>query len=541
MRISRIGAITGGLAVATALVLSGCASDSPSTEKPSGDLTAIISVNGSEPQNPLVPANTNETGGGKIIDSIFAGLEYYDAKGAPVLDVAESITTDDAQNYTIKLKKGAKFTNGEAVTSKSFVDAWNWAALASNAANNSYFFEDIVGFSYDEDSELTGLKIVDDQTFTIALKSKLADYPLRLGYSAFDPMPSVAFDDLKAYGENPIGNGPYMLDGDGAWKHNESISLVVNPDYNGGRKPVNGGLKIVFYPTDTAAYADLQGDNLDVIDTIPADSLTSFKTDLGDRAIDQASAVFQSFIIPDRLPHFGGEEGKLRRAAISHAINRQQITDVIFAGLRTPAHDFTSPVIDGYSEDVKGSDVLDFDADKAVDLWKQADAISPWSGSFQIAYNADGGHEPWVTAVTNSIKNVLGIDASGAPYATFAEFRTAISDRTIMTGFRTGWQADYPGLFNFLGPIYATNAGSNDGDYSNPDFDALLKKGNAEDTTDAANKDFQKAQEILFVDLPAIPLWYGTTQGGYSTLVKNVAIDWHGVPLYYLITKGEAK
>ena len=541
MRISRIGAITGGLAVATALVLSGCASDSPSTEKPSGDLTAIISVNGSEPQNPLVPANTNETGGGKIIDSIFAGLEYYDAKGAPVLDVAESITTDDAQNYTIKLKKGAKFTNGEAVTSKSFVDAWNWAALASNLANNSYFFEDIVGFSYDEDSELTGLKIVDDQTFTIALKSKLADYPLRLGYSAFDPMPSVAFDDIKAYGENPIGNGPYMLDGDGAWKHNESISLVVNPDYNGGRKPVNGGLKIVFYPTDTAAYADLQGDNLDVIDTIPADSLTSFKTDLGDRAIDQASAVFQSFIIPDRLPHFGGEEGKLRRAAISHAINRQQITDVIFAGLRTPAHDFTSPVIDGYSEDVKGSDVLDFDADKAVDLWKQADAISPWSGSFQIAYNADGGHEPWVTAVTNSIKNVLGIDASGAPYATFAEFRTAISDRTIMTGFRTGWQADYPGLFNFLGPIYATNAGSNDGDYSNPDFDALLKKGNAEDTTDAANKDFQKAQEILFVDLPAIPLWYGTTQGGYSTLVKNVAIDWHGVPLYYLITKGEAK
>ncbi len=541
MRISRIGAITGGLAVATALVLSGCASDSPSTEKPSGDLTAIISVNGSEPQNPLVPANTNETGGGKIIDSIFAGLEYYDAKGAPVLDVAESITSDDAQNYTVKLKKGEKFTNGEAVTAKSFVDAWNWAALASNKANNSYFFEDIVGFSYDEDSELTGLKVVDDQTFTIALKSKLADYPLRLGYSAFDPLPSVAYDDIEAYGENPIGNGPYMLDGDGAWKHNESISLVVNPDYSGGRKPVNGGLKIVFYPTDTAAYADLQSDNLDVIDTIPADSLSSFKSDLGDRALDQASAVFQSFIIPDRLPHFSGEEGQLRRAAISHAINRQEITDVIFTGLRTPAHDFTSPVIDGYSEDVKGSDVLDFDADKAVDLWKQADAISPWSGSFQIAYNADGGHEPWVTAVTNSIKNVLGIDASGAPYATFAEFRTAITDRTIMTGFRTGWQADYPGLFNFLGPLYGTNAGSNDGDYSNPDFDALLKKGNAEDTTDAANKDFQKAQELLFVDLPAIPLWYGTTQGGYSTLVKNVAIDWHGVPLYYLITKGEAK
>ena len=540
LRISRIGAIAGGLAVSAALMLSGCASDTPTGETPAGDPTAIISVNGSEPQNPLIPANTNETGGGKIVDSIFAGLEYYDATGAPQLDAAESIETDDSQNYTITIKKGLTFTNGEDVTASSFVDAWNWAALASNEANNSYFFEDIEGFSYDEDSELTGLEVVDDQTFTIALKSKLADYPLRLGYSAFYPMPSVAFDDLEAYGQNPIGNGPYMLDGDGAWKHDESIALVVNPDYDGGRKPVNGGLKIVFYPTDTAAYADLLSDNLDVIDTIPADSLAVFKTDLGDRALDQASAVFQSFIIPDRLAHFGGEEGKLRRAAISHAINRQDVTDVIFTGLRTPAHDFTSPVIDGYSESVPGSDVLDFDADKAVSLWAEADAISPWSGSFQIAYNADGGHEPWVTAVTNQIKNVLGIDASGAPYATFAEFRTAISERTIQTGFRTGWQADYPGLFNFLGPIYATNAGSNDGDYSNPDFDALLKSGSSADTTEAANADFQKAQEILFIDLPAIPLWYGTTQGGYSTLVENVAIDWHGVPLYYLITKGDA-
>ncbi|HQC43463.1 MAG TPA: hypothetical protein PLV91_08335, partial [Verrucomicrobiota bacterium] len=46
----------------------------------------------------------------------------------------------------------------------------------------------------------------------------------------------------------------------------------------------------------------------------------------------------------------------------------------------------------------------------------QADAISPWSGTFQISYNADGGHQTWVDAVANSIKNTLGIDASGNPY-----------------------------------------------------------------------------------------------------------------------------
>jgi oligopeptide transport system substrate-binding protein len=112
-----------------------------------------------------------------------------------------------------------------------------------------------------------------------------------------------------------------------------------------------------------------------------------------------------------------------------------------------------------------------------------------------------------------------------------------VTDRSIETAFRTGWQADYPSLFNFLGPIYGTGAGSNDGDYSNPDFDALLKKGSSADTTEEANKFFQEAQSILFKDLPAIPLWYSSTQGGYSTLVDNVAIDWHGVPIYYQITK----
>ena len=542
MRITRIAAAAGGLAIASALVLSGCSTGGGDTGG-GGSSDAIITANGSEPQNPLIPANTNETGGGKIIDSIFAGLVYYTAEGAPENDVAESIEgNDDKTVYTIKLKDGQKFTNGEDVTASSFVDAWDWNALASNATLNSYFFEDIEGFSYDEDVSLKesgGLVVVDDSTFEIHLKSSLADYPLRLGYSAYYPLPTAFFDDQEAFGENPIGNGPYMLDGEGAWQHNEKIDLVKNPDYDGGRKAQNGGLSIVFYTTQEAAYADLLGGNLDVLDQIPPSALTTYKDELGDRYIDQAAAIFQSFTIPARLPHFSGEEGELRRAAISMAINRDEITDVIFDGTRTPAHDFTSPVIDGYSEDVPGSDVLLFNEDEAKAKWAEADAISPWDGSFQIAYNADGGHQEWVDAVTNSIKNVLGIDASGAPYPTFAEVRTAITDRSIQTAFRTGWQADYPGLFNFLGPIYGTNAGSNDGDYSNPDFDALLKQGSSASDTDEANKYFQQAQEILFKDLPAIPLWYSSVQGGYSEAVDNVAIDWHSVPLYYQITKSE--
>ncbi|MBZ4485884.1 ABC transporter substrate-binding protein [Microbacterium sp. cx-55] len=537
MKRSRIALASIALVGVGALALAGCASGGGSNESTGGSSDAVISANGSEPQNPLIPTNTNETGGGKILDSIFAGLVYYDANGAPVNDVAEEITTEDPQHLTVKIKEGLTFTDGEEITADNFIKAWNYGALASNEQLSSYFFEDIEGFSYDEDSELTGLAQVDDYTFTIALNKPASDFALRLGYSAFYPLPDVAFDDMDAFGESPIGNGPYKLAADDAWQHDVEIDLVKNDEYTGGRAAQNGGLKIVFYASQDAAYADLLAGNLDVLDAIPDAALATYESDLGDRQVNQPAAIFQSFTIPESLAHFAGEEGKLRRQAISMAINRQEITDTIFQGTRTPASDFTSPVIDGWSDSLEGADVLGFDADKAKELWAEADAISPWDGTFQIAYNSDGGHQSWVDATTNSIKNTLGIEASGAPYVDFASLRTEVTNRTITTAFRTGWQADYPGLYNFLGPLYATNAGSNDGDYSNAEFDQLLSDGISSTDPATANEDFQSAQEILLQDLPAIPLWYSNVNGGFAETVDNVQFGWNSVPLYYAITK----
>ena len=542
----QLGTIGKGIALAAAatLTLAACSSSSDpevttsSTGGGTTDGTAIVRANGSEPQNPLIPANTNETGGGKIIDSIFAGLVYYDATGAAYNDVASDIVVDDPQNLTVTLADGWTFTDGTPVTASSFVDAWNYEADTGNAQLNQYFFEDIDGFSWDESVPvMSGLQVVDDSTFTITLNKPAADFAQRLGYSAFYPLPQAFFDDPEAFGANPIGNGPYMLAGPDAWQHDVQIDLVTNPDYNGGRAPKNDGLTFVFYPTQDAAYADLQADNVDVIDGIPDSSLATYQDELGDRAVNQAAAIFQSFTIPDRLPHFAGEEGKLRRQALSMAINRPEITDVIFEGTRTPASDFTSPVVDGWSDTLQGAEVLAYNPDEAVKVWAEADAISPWDGTFKLAYNADGGHQAWVDATINSIKNTLGIDAEGKPYATFKELRSEVTDRTIDSAFRTGWQADYPGLYNFLGPIYGTGAGSNDGDYSSADFDTLLGEGISTGDNAERNSILQSAQEVLLQDLPAIPLWYSNVNGGYSTGVSNVQFGWNSVPLYFEITK----
>jgi oligopeptide transport system substrate-binding protein len=539
LKTKRYGVAAIALAAAGALVLTGCTSGGSEPTEAAGDPEAIITTNGSEPQNPLIPTNTTETGGGKIVTSLFAGLVSYTAEGDIELDVAESIESEDKQSWTVKLKEGQTFTDGTPVTANSFVDAWNFGAKYSNAQSASYFFDNIEGFSYTEDSELTGLNVEDDLTFTVDLVAPEADWPLRLGYTAYYPLPESAFEDMEAFGENPIGNGPYMFAAEDAWTHEEKIDLVTNPDYDGVRKAANGGLTIVFYTSQDTAYADLQAGNLDVLDAVPDSALATFEDEFGDRAVNQPAAIFQGFNMPYYLPHWSGEEGELRRAAISMAINRDEITDVIFQGTRTPASDFTSPVIAGWSDSLEGAEVLEYNAEEAKAKWAEAEEIAPYGDTvFDIAYNADGGHQAWVDAVANSIANTLGIEAVGKPYPTFAAALDDRENEKLTGATRAGWQGDYPSMYNFLAPLYRTGAGSNYEGYSSEEFEALLDEGAKAATVEEATELYQQAEEVLLKDLPAIPLWYSNVTGASADTVDNVVFGWDSVPLYHEITKG---
>ena len=528
-------------AASLALVLSACGgTTTPTTPTAAGGGGGIITAYGSEPQNPLLPANTNETGGGRIMKLLFEGLISYDAQGKPVNQVAASIDSTDAQNYTIKLAPGWKFTNGEAVNAKSFVDAWNFGALIDNAQLNAYFFEPIEGYAdVHPDAEgakstaktMKGLAVVDDSTFTVKLKVPQASFPLRLGYTAFYPMPQSAYKDIKAQGENPVGNGSYMLDG--KWNHNVNIKVKKNPDYKGTMVAKNAGVDVRVYTDPGAGYVDLLANNLDVIDTIPANALASFESDLGDRAINQPAGVFQAFDFPLYQPEWKGDNAKKVRQAISMAIDRKTITEKIFQGTRTPANDFSSPVVAGYDPSICG-EICVFDAAKAKAKLAEAGGFT---GKLEIAYNADGGHKSWVDAVCNSIKNTLAIDCSGKSYPDFKSLRDPITKGVMKSAFRAGWQMDYPALENFLAPLYAKGAGSNDSHYDNPAFDALLKKGDTAKTLEESIVNFQDAERLLVADMPSIPLWYPNTTGGYSEKVSNVKFDVFSVPIYTNITK----
>lgn len=340
---------------AAAMMLSGCGSSSSSSD------SNIITAYNSEPQKNLIPSNINETGGGKPADLLFARLVSFDAKGNPSNEIADSITPNgDATQYTIKLKDW-KFANGQTVKAENFTKAWSYAANAKNAMICSSFFNTIAG--YDDlqktsglkgTEQLSGLKVVDDKTFTVTLSQPDSVFPLKVGYTAFAPLPDSFFKSAQAakdFGQNPKDGctGPYVFD---HWDHNKEIGMLKNASYTGNRKVQNDGVTFKVYTSDVAAYSDIQAGNLDVMESIPAAQTKTFEKDSKVQAYNKAGSTIQTFTIPASLEHFqtNTEEGQLRRQAISMAIDRSAITDKVLSGTGTPTLDFTSPMTPGYSK-----------------------------------------------------------------------------------------------------------------------------------------------------------------------------------------------
>ncbi|WEV72901.1 ABC transporter substrate-binding protein [Bifidobacterium sp. ESL0790] len=535
------------IACSAAMLLSACgASGSSSSSSSNGG--NVISVFDTEPQNPLIPGNTNETGGGIVLRALFSQLVRFDVKGNPVMDQAQSITPDaNGTQYTIKLKPGLKFSDGTPIEAQSYTKAWSYIANAKNAQKCSSFFKTIKGYddlqakTLNGDEQLSGLKVVDENTFTVDLNSPDSTFPIKVGYSAFAPLPESFYKDVKAFGNNPVGNGPYKMS---SWNHNQDIKVVKNPHYTGKDKPKNDGVDFKIYTKVSAAYADVQAGNLDVINTVPQEDTKTFQKESSLQAFNEPGSSIQQFTIPSDLPHYqvGTEEGTLRRQAISMAIDRQSIVKKVLNGVGAPAKDFTAPVIPGYSDHIKGNENLSYNPKKAKELWAKANAISKDTDQLTLAYNSDGDAKPVFDAVVNSINNALGSKVAATnPMPTFQQFRDAITDRKIKGGFRSGWMPDYPSAENFLAQNFASSAangnGSNDGDYKNPKFDALLQQAYAAKSTDEANQLYQQAQEVLLNDLPAIPLYYMANDGVAAKGVKGFQIDWQTYPTFVQMHK----
>ncbi|MGW1805183.1 peptide ABC transporter substrate-binding protein [Streptomyces sp. NPDC002078] len=506
----------------------------------------VLTSSWGDPQNPLEPANTNEVQGGKVLDMIFRGLKKYDPKTGKAQNwLAASIDTRDSQNFTIRLKTGWTFSDGEKVTAHSFVDAWNYGASLRNNQKNAYFFAYIDGYdkvhpdSGAQTAEtLSGLKVIDDHTFTVRLGQKFSSFPDTLGYAAFAPLPRTFFTDHAAWLKKPVGDGPYRIE---SYTRGSAMNLKKWDGYPGPDPARNVGVTLLVYTDNNTAYTDVLAGNLDLVDDVPSTQLKNVETDLNGRYINTPAGILQTLAFPYYDPKWNTPGARKVRTGLSMAINRKQITETIFRNTRTPATDWTSPVLGtagGYRPGLCGH-ACDYDPAQARKLIEEGGGIP--GGQLKITYNADtGSHKQWVDAVCNSVNNALGNNKAcvGNPVGTFADFRNQIGQHKMTGPFRAGWQMDYPLIQNFLQPLYYTGASSNDGKWSNGQFDRLVDRANAETGQAAAVRLFQRAEEVVRDNMAAIPLWYQNGSAGYTSRLSHVALNPFSVPVYNEIKVG---
>ena len=525
------------LPMSVALLVAGCGGDDgddKGTGTDKGDSGGTFSIEISNPQF-LVPTNTNETSGSEVLDALFTGLVNYEPEtNEPVpSELAESIETTDQQNYTIKIKEGWTFHNGDPVTAQSFVDSWNYGALNKSGQNNNYFFGGIDGYADlnpdDPNPEddvvppataetLSGLKVVSDTEFTVALTAPDNTFYAALGYTAFYPMTKASLADPEAFEKAPIGNGPFMMEGE--VEPNRQIVVKKFADYK-GTQPKADGITFKIYQSLDTAYNDLRAGNLDIMDSLPPSALASAPTELGDRYKEFPSSYYQFLGFPTFDPRFQKVE---IRKAVSMAIDRAAIAKTVFQNTRVPADGFVNPVVAGYREGVCG-EACTYDPAAAKTMLEAGGGLD----SMSITYNADGGHKEWTEAACNQIKQNLGVACKAIPKSAFDvlldDLDKAKAKKQGFGPFRLGWIMDYPSMQNYLGPLYGTTGSSNYYGYSNETFDKLVADGQAAATPEEAIASWQEAEDILVEEFPVAPLWFGVTNSAVSENVSNLSID----------------
>lgn len=489
------------------------------------------------PENPLVPGNTSESEGAQIIDALFTGLVTYDVDTAEVkMDgVAESIESDDKTLWTVKLKDGWTFHDGTAVDAQSFVDAWNYTALSTNAQGGSYFMANIEGYDAlqaetDADdnitapptaTELSGLTIVDAKTFTVTLTAPFAQYPITVGYNAFYPLPKAFFTDPDAFGVKPIGNGPFKADAE--FRQDVGFTITRFEEF-AGEKAKADAVEIRVIPDINTAYLEVQNGSLDILDSVPPDVITTAPGEFGDRFLERSSSTFTYVGFPTYDARF---DDKKVRQAVSLAIDRAAISKAIFNGTREPAMSAISPVVDGSRPDACAYCVYDPAAAKALLAETDFDTSQP----IDLWFNSGAGHDAWMTAVGNQLRENLGVDYKLKGDLAFSEYLPVGRNKQFTGPFRLGWSMDYPSPQNYLEPLYTEAAlppGSNTAFYVNPAFDAKVAEGNKAGSNDEAVKLYQDAEDILLEDMPIMPMFFGLLQAVHSENVSNVKFDAFG-------------
>jgi peptide/nickel transport system substrate-binding protein/oligopeptide transport system substrate-binding protein len=513
-------------ASAAVLLLASCGGAGGTDPKPgaagsSGGQGGTFSLASHEPDH-LTPGNSWDY---YLQSLMFVGpLTIDDETGETRPGMADSVTSSDQQVWTINLKKGQTFANGDPVTAQSFADAWNATALGTNAwAQNSNFalFEGYDALNPAEGeptgTTLSGVKVVDEHTIEVTLTKPFGLFPYVIASYAFAPLPKAAFDDPKAFDVAPIGNGPYKIQG----KHepNKPITVVRNDAYKG--KPGRAD-SIVFkpYTSYATAYNDLLAGNTDIVYPVPTDRLSDAESRLQGRTAVATIPNLNYFAFPSWDERF--KDVRVRQA-FSMAIDRDALTRSILKGSGEPARSIAPSSAVGSSADA--CEACQYDPAGAKSLLA---AAGGWSGPLKLYATQYETNDQILQAVANQLRTNLGITDITFETPPYAQLDEKVKSKRVDGPFLYYWGAYFPHVGNFVQPLLTKAGIANDTGYSNPEVEKLVNEADGS-SIEAGLPIYGQAEQLIWQDQPIAPLYYGRYTAAWTKNVSNVPVGLGGL------------
>ncbi len=515
-----------GLLIAVALVASGCATTTPETSTPVETKAkgGVLRLELIEPAQ-LDPAQSDDSEELVVTRALYEGLVNYDEKtAATVPGVATKWTPNaDSTVWTFNLRKDSTFSNGEKVTAESFIRGWNRATSPPTGEEDTspiaYHLAGVAGYTkhygdaaakpavVGDGKGLSGLKAIDPYTLEVTLSAPDPELAIKTGHTVAFPLPSQAAMDAQkpSFSEFPIGNGQFMLKGPEPWKHDQEIRAVPNPNYKGGDDATT--LEEVvwrIFPDQDTMYLEWVAGNLDYI-RVPPDKIAEAQSTYKAKLLSVPTTVLTYVGITIKKAPM---DNKKARQAFSMAIDRDAIIKAIFNNTQVAARGIQPPVMPGFRKDGPCK-YCDFNVAEAKKLL--AESGFKVTEPLILAFNTGAGHENWTQAVVDQLQTNLGVTVKLEPVTGFSQnFIPRLRAGKVSGLFRLGWGMDYPTPWNFLGPLFGTEAIGHDNlvEYSNPAFDALLKEAATKPDVAARIKLYQQAEDLVLEDMPIIPMWF---------------------------------
>ena len=469
--------------------------------------------NGTEPGT-LDPHRAEGVPASNVLRDLFEGLVMEDPSGAYISGAAESWSlSEDAKTYVFKMRENGKWSNGDVVTAEDFVYGLRRSVDPATLSNYSSMLypiknaRDIVLGK--RSSETLGVRANGPTTLIIELEEPTPYFLSLLTHSTTYATHRPSVEKFGARFTRPgnlVGNGAFKLE---EWRVQSHIKLVRNTEYWDNKNTTLE--EVYYYPIDdvNSSFKRYRAQELDFTETVLAEQLPWIRQCLpGDLKI---SPYFGSYYygFNNTQPPFKNKP-KLR-TALSMAVDRSVITDIILGAGQIPAYSLVPSVKTFKAVPANWSQWTQEQRNQeAQRLYSEAGFSKEKPLEVEILYNTSDNHKRIALAIAAMWKQTLGVKTT----LRNQEWKVFLETRRLKQGtqvYRAGWIGDYDDPYTFSQLLHSENEMNHPG-YSNKEYDGLINLAAIKNAGEERLEILREAERLMLEDMPIIPLYFYVSQ-----------------------------